>query len=48
MSLRILNFFFHKIDHTKLLNGTKMKISVMNFTLELNAVPFSDYLRKVV
>ena len=41
-------FFFHKIDLTKLLNGTRMKTCMMNFTSELNAVPFSDYFRKVV
>ena len=36
-------FFFRKIDLTKLLNGTRMKTSMMSFTSELNAVPFSDY-----
>lgn len=40
-------FFFHEIDLTKLLNGTRMKTSMMNFTSELNAVPFSDYFRKL-
>ena len=40
--------FKHNSSDSKLLNGTKMKTSMINFNLTFKAWLFSDYLRKVV